>query len=380
MAALPRGSPQDATEGHARDSARPSSRFRKPLVFLGATLLALVAAELVLRRLSPLQLGFEFENGAYQRPREFTRDTIRNSMGFHDREHGPPVAGVTRVILTGDSFVAAMTVPLEQTVGRRLEHHLNAAGDHPWEVVVLGYEGWGQQRELDAIVAKGSTVQPDVVVTLFFPFNDVKNNSQELEETTSATQQRAGTELPASEVPALFLEWSVLNRLLSHRLAVFLARSRSTKIPVDYFVYSTEPDPAWQRAGETTESLLLATRSTVTELGADYLIASASTPCGVLGLEEGLEFLMRTYPAMRGRSWDLAIPVRRLAQFCSENGIPFFDMEPAFREVTATGRRLHWPYNGHWNEEGNDLAARLLAKMILDRERERALTGTQPGQ
>jgi hypothetical protein len=353
---------------------RPSSPRAKLLVLVSATLLALVAAELVVRCLSPLQLGFEYEDGFFRRPSEFTRDRRTNSLGFHDREHGPPAAGTTRVILAGDSYVASLSVPVEQTVGSRLEHHLNAAGDGAWEVIALGREGWGQREELEALESKGADLRPAVVVTLFLPFNDVRNNSPELE--AAGTQQAARsprnrpgwTKIRAADAPGLVLRWSALNRLISYGLATRRARALDPEIPVDYLVYASEVAPEWQRAWESTESLLLETRSAAARLGADYLIAVASTPHGVLGAEEGLEFLLWSYPAMRGRSWDLDLPARELARICSANGIPFLALEPAFREATRAGRRLHWRYNGHWNAEGNDLAAQLIARMILERE------------
>jgi hypothetical protein len=348
--------------------AGPSPLLRKLLVLAGATLLFLVAGELAVRRCSPMQLGFEFEDGAFRRPREFVRDTKVNSHRFHDREHGPPVEGIPRVVLLGDSYVASKATPLEQTVGSRLEHHLNAAGGRTWEVVILGYEGWGQREELEALEKYGPSTRPAVVVTLFLPFNDFRNNSPELDEI--GKREMRGDELPASEVPGLFLEWSVLNRLIAHRLAVARARSPETEVPVDFFAYATESDPVWERAWDMTEALLLETRAAATELGAEYLIASASTPSGVLGAKEGLEFLLENYPAMRGRSWDLDLPDRRLAEFCAEKGIPFLAMEPTFREEMRAGQLLHWRYNGHWTAEGNDLAGRLLAKMILDHVRE----------
>lgn len=342
---------------------------------ISATLLVLVAAELVVRRLSPLQLGFEYEDGVFRRPSEFTRDLTTNSLGFHDREHGPPAAGARRVILSGDSYVASLSVPVEQTVGTRLEHHLRAASGGDWEVVALGREGWGQREELEALEAKGAELQPAVVVTLFLPFNDVRNNSRELEEADRrqvARNQRGRAgwiRLDASDAPGLILSSSALNRLISYRLAMRLAPARQAEIPVDYLVYASEITPEWQRAWEDTESLLLDTRSAAARMAADYLIAVASTPHGVLGTEQGLELLLRTYPAMHGQSWDLDLPARRLASFCAQNGIPFLALEPAFREATRADRRLHWRYNGHWNAEGNDLAGQLLARMILEHER-----------
>lgn len=343
-------------------------------------LLALLLAEVFVRCLSPQQLGFEFVDRTYRSPTEFTRDMTVNSRGFHDRKHGPPTPDVRRVILVGDSYVAALSVPVEQTVGQRLEAHLNRldpGGAPAWEVIALGREGWGQRGQLLAFEYCGLSIQPDVVVTLFVAFNDVRNNSSTLQEKGKRQSDemrvfRPGwTNLPMAEAPALFLEWSALNRLLAQRLAVARARSRDEEIPVDYLVYAVDVDDEWQQAWKVTETLLLDTRNAVVGLGADYLVASASTPHGVLGAEEGLRFLLRSYPVMCGREWDLDLPDDRLARFCQQEDIPFLALEPHFRAETRPGRQFHWKYDGHWNAEGNDLAARLLARMILERQRAR---------
>lgn len=358
---------------------RRYGRSAKVIVLAGALLFALLAAEVLVRCLSPQQLGFEFVDGAYRSPTEFTRDMTVNSRGFHDRKHSAPTPGVRRVVLVGDSYVAALSVPVEQTVGQRLEAHLNAdAGAAPaWEVIALGREGWGQRKQLTTLQSYGPSLRPDVVVSLFVPFNDVRNNSEALQEVGRLQSERMSrfrpgwTSMPASSAPGLLLESSALNRLLSYWLATARARSDDAEIPVDYHVYAAEPDAEWERAWESTQALLLETRAFAKSLGAGYLLACASTPHGVLGAEEGLRFIQRSYPSMRGGAWDLDLPARRLALFCEENEIPFVDLEPDFRAETGRGSRLHWPYEGHWNVEGNDLAARLLADVILDDGRER---------
>jgi hypothetical protein len=86
----------------------------------------------------------------------------------------------------------------------------------------------------------------------------------------------------------------------------------------------------------------------------------------VLGADAGLETLLKVYPAMRGRRWDLNLPDSRMAALTARNGIPFLALEPPFREEQAAGRVLHWPYDGHWNVEGNDFAGALLASFVLE--------------
>ena len=60
----------------------------------------------------------------------------------------------------------------------------------------------------------------------------------------------------------------------------------------------------------------------------------------------------------------------------TQERVPFLALEPIFREETAAGRRLHWKYDGHWNAEGNDLAARLkLAAAQMENPKAKTLLG-----
>ena len=117
-------------------------------VIVGATLLL---AEIGVRCLSPMQLGFRYENGRFKPPKEFEVDRSRNSLLLHDIDHGPKAPGATRVVLLGDSYVAAWSVPIRATVGRRLEHHFHAAGAADYEVIAIGQPEWGQREQLRAL-------------------------------------------------------------------------------------------------------------------------------------------------------------------------------------------------------------------------------------
>jgi len=331
----------------------------------------LALAEGITRSLSPSRLGFLYADGTFQSPPEFERDRRRNGRGFH----APPqpqsrTPGVPRVVLLGDSYVAALSVPLEQTVGTRLEHHLRKELGRPVEVVPLGKPGWGQREQLNALTKRVAKLEPDLVVTLFLSFNDVRDNHAGLDATSqrellAMRRFRPGwSRIPREEAPLFWIEGSRLNQWLSFRLALGRTDDGDT-VPLDYHVYSTAHDPRWEEAWEQTRELLVQCRLLARGNGAQYALVSASTPHGVRGAEAGLARLLESFPAMARGEWDLDLPDRELAEFCAEHRLPFLALEPVFRQdLAAGGEPLHWPIDGHWNAAGNDFAARHMAEFL----------------
>jgi len=171
--------------------------------------------------------------------------------------------------------------------------------------------------------------------------------------------------LRAADAPGLLFPGSVLNQLVSHRVAL-LTRSDPTHVPLDYGVYDKNPDPAWTRAWDETFRLLDEIKEETARLGARFLLVSASTAHGVLGPEEGRRQLEAAYPALAQQDIDLEIPDRRLAEYARSRGIDFLRLEPIFRD-RSQGRRVafHWEFDGHWNAKGNDLAAMTIAEHLL---------------
>ena len=343
---------------------------------LAALLLGIVSAlavgELYVRSLDSVELGFAYRHGVFTRPQEFIFDSTRNIWGFHDVEPRPATSDATRVLLLGDSYLAAYYLARSETLGPRIEFRLNELAEGPFEVTSLGHPGWGQKDQLAAFSEHGESVAPNVVVTLLLVFNDVRNNSEVLnamgaDESANAERFLPGwRKIPAEEAPYFVVRRSVLNQLVSYRLAKGDGGAPPDVIPVDYFVYRPEPDADWTAAWQSTEDLLLETKAYAEQLGARYAIASTSTAHGVRGKVDGLAYLKRTYPAMRALEWDLDLPDARLGAFSETHGIPFLPIEPEFRKLTREGRQLHWRYDGHWNAEGTDRAANLIADFVLD--------------
>src|SRR5262249_55266845 len=108
-----------------------------------------------------------------------------NSQGLHDRERPlakPP--GTYRVVVLGDSYPEALQVDVNKTFWRLLEEQLQAcafrSAKHV-DVINLGVSGFGTGQPLSMLQTRGLAYQPDFVILAFFPGNDVRNNSRELE-------------------------------------------------------------------------------------------------------------------------------------------------------------------------------------------------------
>lgn len=339
-------------------------------LLLASTVLSLVVAELWLRTRADTELGFRYENGRFTGPREFEPDRRTNRLGFHDAEPGAKLPGTRRILLLGDSYVAAISVALEETVGQRLQHHLNTGGG-AFQVVSLGEQAAGQGEELALLERYGPRLEPDLVVTLFLAFNDVRDNDPALElqaDSELAAMQRfrpGWSRIPRSQAPLFWIEGSRLNQLLSFQLARRRGERSDRSIPTDYFVYATTPDPLWEDAWQRTFGQLAATRRLAEALGAEYALVSASTPHGVHGPKAGRERIVAAYPAAAELELDLDLPDRRLAAWAAAAGVPFLALEPILRrELAQDGEPLHWAYDGHWNVHGNDRAGDLMARFV----------------
>lgn len=155
----------------AKRTPRPRSRFRRLLralalrlvVLVIATTLALLVGELIVRIVMPQQLivlrpdVYEPVHGLgwVHRP---DLDTIVNTgerdvhlyTDAHGHRVGAPGAralpAAKRVLLVGDSFLAALQVPYEQTFGARLAERLSKGEGAPVATTNTGVGAWGPSQ------------------------------------------------------------------------------------------------------------------------------------------------------------------------------------------------------------------------------------------
>jgi len=340
---------------------------------------ALILSEIALRFLSPLQLGFEYVDGRFQPPREFDAYWELNRFDSHDIEPTEKVDGVQRVLLLGDSFVHGLSVPVAETVTRRLADRLSKKRPGAFDTVALSGSGASPKDELRLLRESGSALRPDWVISVLYPGNDVM---QSMPPRDRKQVLASGEVLPVFHGPAsvfagedarfFFLSGSRLNQLISQRLTL-ASRKRETKgVPLAFLVYSTQESSPWRaasaRAWERMEGVLKETRAEAEALGARYAVVSVASPY-TLGGEDELALMMETYPDMERTDWDLEYPEMRLAELCRRNGIPYRSFLEGFRGASRNAS-LHWKYDRHWSPAGHDQAALEIASFILEWEKQ----------
>ena len=99
-----------------------------------------------------------------------------NSYGLRDVEFSmEKLAGTKRIILLGDSFFAALEVPLHSTSQSIIEENLSpdpSVGTRA-QVVNMSVQGFATDQQVRWYEARGSEFSPDLVLLAFFIGNDV---------------------------------------------------------------------------------------------------------------------------------------------------------------------------------------------------------------
>ncbi len=182
-------------------------RLAKPGLAVGATVLALLAAEVIIRiaglapGIKPIELGsydciykrstnpilgFELKANCRSDNPDFIQTYERtNSHGQRDRERTVRKPdGVRRILLLGDSVVEGYGLRESETISSRLEELFT---DGATEVLNFGVSAYCTRAEIELLEVKGLQFDPDVVVLVFVE-NDFDNFNREafpLEGTTN---------------------------------------------------------------------------------------------------------------------------------------------------------------------------------------------------
>jgi Flp pilus assembly protein TadD len=173
-------------------------RLAKPALALCATLIALIAVEVIIRvfrlapGIKPIQLssydciykrstnpilGFELKANCRSDNPDFIQTYERtNSHGQRDRERTiKKPDGVRRILLLGDSVVEGYGLRESETISRRLEDFYP---DGSTEVFNFGVSAYCTLAEIELLEVKGLQFDPDVVVLVFVE-NDFDNFNRE---------------------------------------------------------------------------------------------------------------------------------------------------------------------------------------------------------
>ncbi len=342
----------------------------------------------------------------YTSPGEFRTHIKINTIGQRDEErtYEKPV-NVYRILMLGDSFVASLQTPLEQTFVKITENQLqssNESSDRSIEVLNGGTGGYGTDQELRWFRREGIKYSPDLVILVMFLGNDIADNDFELwalagsiappkpffklENGQLKDMGRIGiqSELSGDEEVSILslrrflqrysytfsLASAMLTRLEGQPAFQTVLRWLGRGAAADtynhsYDIFAASPPPAWERAWQLTDALILALQEEVEASGADFRVVLIPHPVQVH--RDWWQARVSLYPVMAEIEWNLSSPNNRLANLLHENDIPYLDLYPLLSEyVTENSSYLYYRSDGHFTPEGNQIVGQAIAEWLVE--------------
>lgn len=352
---------------------------------LASMTLALVAVELTFRLVVRPPRALLIKDpvvGQRYRPGRFegyyvaeagkTIDLRFNQDGYRGPDRPRPKrAGVRRIALLGDSFIAGIAVSEADTVVSLLADRLGQLSlDEEWESFNFGVSGNGTGQSLLAWRNVVREYAPDVVVLCFYNGNDLADNHPDI-----SSAHRPSFQLD-SEGELTFQPmsptWTRLSRWLSensvfydwqkNKIRIIRDRLRQSLgvMPPGMRIFDGSPDPTFAESWRITGELIEQMAKEVSETGAEFLLVSI--PCH----EQLEDAAWRDLLAMAGEDasrFDRSMPETKLAEICQSRGIRLLSLLDAMRRETGE-EPLFFEDRGHWTERGHRVAARVISNAL----------------
>ncbi|QEG41570.1 SGNH/GDSL hydrolase family protein [Roseimaritima ulvae] len=405
--------------GRVRGFLRRRSAFSKRLLLLAISLcVGLLICEAGLRVLGlgvPPGLLYEFDEQCGMRlspdfagwqVNEGRVYVTTNAHGMRDtavtKQKDPDVF---RIAVLGDSYAEAVQVEIEQTFWSVAETQLNAcqaAGPRHVECLNFGVSGYGTAQELITLRQRVWDFQPDMILLAFLPYNDVRNNSKQLEPETyrpfyelrddelvldrSAMLSADGPRrfhnsawirgkhflIQHIRLCGLVYQWRDARRRAAAQTAAEQAateqagNSPDVEVGLDAAVYLPPAGP-WEQAWEVTDRLIVEMQREAAAHRAAFAVMAVTAAVQVdPDPSQAIEL------AERLGVDDLKYPERRLQALGQQHGFPVILLTDRMQaDAEAEQIYFHGFENtalgsGHWNVAGHHKAGQLLAEELCD--------------
>jgi lysophospholipase L1-like esterase len=285
---------------------------------------------------------------------EFTFTT--DEKGFRN---GSPWPKEADIVVVGDSMAFGYGVDDEEAWVRLVDDELPAT-----RVINLGLIGSGPEQYLRVLEGFGLELAPELVLFMLFPGNDLAD-AEDFRQWLDA-----GTDVP-------YREWRVargrtpalgrVRRLVEGSyLVAFLRGARDSLI---------SPVPASTIALEEGSLRLTPTiyASSMKKAQPGHpvfeLIMATVEEARAISKQHGSDFMVLLMPAKEEVYLPLVdqpgpSPVDAFKSPLQERGIPFIDLTPHFQAEAATAAPLFFEVDGHPNEDGYRLIARVVTEHL----------------
>jgi hypothetical protein len=313
-----------------------------------------------------------------------------NREGFRDVDHTVTKPENTiRIAILGDSFAAALQLPIESTFWYMLEKDLagcEAFVNQKVEVLNFGGSGYGTAQELITYQRYARKYDPDIVFLAFFSGNDVADNYRALDTTVGRPYYVfEGTELSLdgffreeTEFRLSNLQWAhvasivdkvrllqVLKNVRQYGLHLFQSRNKAgLELGTSAKVFLPPSDNNWEQAWRVTEQLLTTLRKEVELAGADFWLMAIPPAVQIHPEAE----IRRVFMEELGVD-TLSYPEIRLGSWADREDTPFVGLSNGLGQHAESQGVFLYGFGegagtGHWNEHGHRLASRIVAQRI----------------
>jgi hypothetical protein len=253
-----------------------------------------------------------------------------------------------------------------------VQHELDSSG-FTHAVINLSVSGYQPADELEMLRRFGPRYHPQVVLQAIYVGNDLEDGlsarpvstaSGLLLSESSFSLFHPGTWVfPALVWRAAYLWKNNFIRFdggLSSGLPTYpsshsaQSELRSFHGMLRHFRRTKDFDLAWFMAWKTIRDTIAASRS----FGAHYVLVVIPDQ---LQIEDRAQELVFRDPSLRREDYDFQLPQKLLQELARDEGVPWIDLYPEFRESGRSGG-LYIFRNPHWTEAGNRLAGKVIAR------------------
>jgi hypothetical protein len=326
-----------------------------------------------------------------------------NQDGLRDQNHEKiKPANTFRIAVLGDSFAEAIQVNVEETFWSAIAQNLKqcpALEGRKIEVINFGVGDYGTTQEWQTLNHHVWGYSPDLVLLAIFTGNDLVNNSKKLSPSDRFTPflvkennkfvldnsfnqtatYRWRDSLPRKAIFSI-VNHSYLIQVLNQARIAFKKQkdvgnnpakaqpSLAEKLDFDPNLYRDPQDQNWQETWAATDELLRIMHLEVKDKGAQFLAVTLSNPPQVYPDRNVREKLAKQLGVP-----DLFYPDRHFKKLGDREGFSVLNLAPLFQTYADEKKVfLHGFENtalgiGHWNQQGHQLAGKLMAnKLCMD--------------
>jgi hypothetical protein len=307
---------------------------------------------------------------------DFANTVKLNSIGYDDHDYAieRPTPATYRILVLGDSYVAAWEVSVDTTFHKRLQARLieeDPLRRASYQVIAFGQGRTAQETEIQWLRKYGALYRPDMVVLVFFCGNDFMENDP----TTFAAASRFASRYIAGVAPRkirlfeklLLFPRSRLNGLLADAAAEYYAAhldrfdpslSHADLEDPEIGIYRDPLSPEWPPAIDRTRKLLEEARRETEAIDARFLLAVLSGPQAMGAVAERVLWAQAADP-----HFDYGRPERLVREWAEGAGVPLVELGPALAEISR--RKVFWKHDQHLNPRGHAAVADLLYPAIV---------------